>query len=164
MRRGEILGLTWDRVNTVQGVIRLRHTKNGEAQEIPINETVHAVLAGLRTRIDVLWVFHEEAGNKFKDTRKRFETACKRVGLTDFHFHELGQTFASWLVMAGVPLTTVSQLLGHKTITIPFNGTPPENVTGPRNPTVLPWGARPQCRVAAPDHSRRVQPSHALFQ
>jgi integrase len=118
MRRGEILSLSWDQVNMVQGVIRLTHTKNGEAREIPINETVRSMLAGLRTRIDVPWVFHDEAGNKFKDTRKRFEAACKRVGLTDFHFHDLRHTFASWLVMAGVPLATVSQLLGHKSITM----------------------------------------------
>jgi integrase len=118
MRRGEILSLTWDQVNMVQGVIRLTHTKNGEAREIPINETVRSVLAGLRTRIDVPWVFHDEAGNKFKDTRKRFEAACKRMGLLDFHFHDLRHTFASWLVMAGVPLATVSELMGHKSISM----------------------------------------------
>ena len=118
MRRGEILSLTWDHVNLTQGVIRLTQTKNGEAREIPINETVRSVLAGLRTRIDVPWVFHDEAGNKFKDTRKRFEAACKRVGLTDFHFHDLRHTFASWLVMAGVPLATVSELMGHKSISM----------------------------------------------
>ena len=118
MRRGEILSLSWDQVNMVQGVIRLTHTKNGEAREIPINETVRSVLAGLRTRIDVPWVFHDDAGNKFKDTRKHFESACKRIGLTDFHFHDLRHTFASWLVMAGVPLATVSELLGHKSITM----------------------------------------------
>jgi integrase len=118
MRRGEILSLTWDHVNLTHGVFRLTQTKNGESREIPINETVRSVLAGLRTRIDVPWVFHDEAGNKFKDTRKRFEAACKRMGLLDFHFHDLRHTFASWLVMSGVPLATVSELLGHKSITM----------------------------------------------
>ncbi len=116
MRRTEILTLMWSHVNLTQGVIRLTDTKNGEAREIPIDETVRSVLAGLRTRIDVPWVFHDEAGHKFKDTRKRFEAACKRMGLLDFRFHDLRHTFASWLVMAGVPLATVSQLLGHKSL------------------------------------------------
>ena len=118
MRRGEILSLTWEQVNLNQGVIRLILTKNGECRDIPINETVRSTLTRLRTRIDVPWVFHDENGHKFKDTRKRFGAACKRIGLMNFHFHDLRHTFASWLVMAGVPLVTVSQLLGHKSITM----------------------------------------------
>jgi integrase len=31
-------------------------------------------------------------------------------------FHSLRHTFASWLVMKGVPLYTVAQLMGHSTI------------------------------------------------
>ncbi len=44
--------------------------------------------------------------------------ACQRAGLVDFHFHDLRHTFASWLVMAGVPLATVSKLLEHKSLSM----------------------------------------------
>ena len=118
MRKGEILGLTWDAVDLKHGFIRLSHTKSGEPRNIPMNDTLRKALAGLRTRIDVPWVFHDVDGHRLKDVRHPFEDACKRAGLADFHFHDLRHTFASWLVMNGVTVAAVSELLGHKSLSM----------------------------------------------
>jgi integrase len=118
MRKSEILTLTWDMTDLRNGFIRLKHTKNGQPRTIPINDTVHQLLAGRRSRLDVNWVFHDEDGRRLPDIRKPFEAACKRAGLMDFHFHDLRHTFASWLVMNSVPLATVSDLLGHRSPTM----------------------------------------------
>jgi integrase len=113
MRKGELLGLTWDRVDTTHGFIRLKQTKNGKARALPFNETLWGLFSGLRTRLDVPWVFRDSSGHRWDDVRHGFERACTVSGLTDFHFHDLRHTFASWLIMRGVPLATVSNVLGH---------------------------------------------------
>ena len=40
----------------------------------------------------------------------------KKAGVNNFTWHDLRHTFASRLVMAGVDITTVAALMGHKKI------------------------------------------------
>lgn len=118
MRKSELLGLTWDAVNLKRNRITLRQSKNGEPRDIPINSTVRRALTGLRTRLDVPLVFHGPEGRRLSDFRRAFESACTRAGIADLHFHDLRHSFASWLTMGGVPLRTVADLLGHKSLTM----------------------------------------------
>lgn len=131
MRKGELLGLTWDLVDMTHGFIRLKQTKNGKARALPLNETLWSLFSGLRTRQDVPWVFHDAAGHRWNDIRHPFDGACESAGLTDFHFHDLRHTFASWLMMRGVPLATVSNLLGHTspTMTLRYAHLSPKHLT-----------------------------------
>lgn len=46
MRRGEILGLKWSQIRS--GFIYLQKTKTNESRQIPINETLERLFAGLR--------------------------------------------------------------------------------------------------------------------
>lgn len=134
-RKGEILKLTWDRVDLKHGFILLDDTKSGKRREIPINRTVRAVLQGIVRRLDVPYVFVnpdtakerpsvKEGGNKrpasgrYLDIKRSFGNACRKAGIQDFRFHDLRHTFASQLVMNGVDITTVSKLLGHATLTM----------------------------------------------
>ena len=117
-RKSEILSLRWDtHIDLKHGFILLDITKNGERREIPINATLKAVLQGLTRRLDIPYVFYDtKSGKPYKDVKKSFATACRKAGIRDFHFYDLRHTFASQLVMAGVDLTTVKELLGHKDI------------------------------------------------
>ena len=118
MRKQEILSLTWDRVDLRHGFILLDRTKNGEKKELSINGTLRSYLEGLAmNNMDGhRHVFHDKDGKPYLDVKRSFLSACKKAGITDFHFHDLRHTFASQLVMAGIDLTTVKELLGHKSL------------------------------------------------
>lgn len=119
MRKSEILNLTWDQVDLKHGFILLDVTKNGERREIPINETLRTTLKGIVRRLDTPHVFYvKKTGVPYQDIKRSFASACRTAGIRDFRFHDLRHTFASQLVMAGVDLTTVKELLGHKSLTM----------------------------------------------
>ncbi|MBT0653755.1 site-specific integrase [Geobacter luticola] len=117
-RKEEVLGLKWEHVDLRHGRITLTETKNGEKRMIPINSTLRETLQGIVRHISSPYVFCDAKGNRYNDIRKTFEKACKRIGRSGLHFHDLRHTYASQLVMLGVDLTTVSRLLGHKSLTM----------------------------------------------
>lgn len=119
MRKSEILGLRWDQVDLKHGFILLEITKNGDRREIPINNTLKETFKGITRRLDVPHVFYDpKTGKAYQDVKKSFGSACRKAKIRDFHFHDMRHTFASHMVMAGVDLTTIKELLGHKTLTM----------------------------------------------
>lgn len=120
MRKQEILSLRWEEnIDLRHGFILLSDTKNGERREIPISQALQDVLRKLPRRLDVPYVFYDQkTGKRFADAKRSFYSACRKAGIKDFRFHDLRHTFASHLVMAGVDITTVKELLGHKTLSM----------------------------------------------
>jgi integrase len=117
MRKGEILNLKWDNVDLKNGFLLLDKTKNGGRREVPINHTLESALKNIVRRLDILYVFYNPVtGKPYDNIKKSFNSALKRAGVVDFKFHDLRHTFASQLVMAGIDLTTVKELLGHKSL------------------------------------------------
>lgn len=117
MRKDEILGLKWDNVDLKAGFILLNQnqTKNSERKEIPINQTLRETLQSVPKQDNILFVFYNPlTGTRYDDIKRSFNSALKRVDIRDFRFHDLRHTFASHLVMAGIDLTTVKELMGHK--------------------------------------------------
>jgi len=109
LRRGELLGLTWERVDFSRGVIRLETTKSGKRREVPMRQVVYAALAGPPAP-------HEGPVWATGSVRTSFENAVETAKVEDFHFHDLRHTFASRYVMRGGSLPALQQILGHATL------------------------------------------------
>jgi integrase len=109
LRRGELLDLTWDRIDLSRGAIRLEITKSGKRREVPLNDDSYAALVSLKPK---------PAGPVFRtrDIRTAYENAVKAAKLDDVTFHTLRHTFASWAVMRGVSMRELQELLGHATL------------------------------------------------
>jgi integrase len=128
VRRGEALGLTWDRVDRARGVVLLTETKNGRPREVQLSANADAALARRWTANATGPVFGSRNWNSF---RQASVAAVKAAGIARFRFHDLRHTTASWLVQRGRSLREV-ELLGHSDIQI-TSGTPtsPRTICGP---------------------------------
>ena len=121
MRKGEILKLTWERVdlNTDLGFsakITLYKRKNGKPLGVPLNkaavEAFHTLQPDPAQRVGV--VFKKRDGVTWGKMRTAFDSAVTRAGLEDVRFHDLRHTAASHMVMRGRSLKEVQEVLGHK--------------------------------------------------
>jgi integrase len=54
-----------------------------------------------------------QAGLNFS---KAWTTALRRAEISDFRFHDLRHTCASYLAMSGASLLEIADVLGHKTL------------------------------------------------
>lgn len=117
-RRMELLGLKWPDVDLNRGIITLHETKNGERRILPL--TGHALdLIKKHSKIRQIncdFVFPSKDLKKPIDIRTPWETALKRAEISDFKFHDLRHSCASYLAMNGASLAEIAEILGHKTL------------------------------------------------
>jgi len=104
---------------TIKGVIYRIDNRLGVSRVIPAKASLEKILRIVLQHVGSPYVFNNpDTGTRYQDVKRSFSTACRAAGLSDFNFHDLRHTFASHLVMNGVDMTTVSRLLGHKTLTM----------------------------------------------
>ncbi len=119
MRRGEILNLTWNRVDLERRLIRVVKTKSGKDRSIPVNDDLFKVLCDLKGKRKSEYLFpNPRTGRPFKAVRKSFANAIQEAEIKGLRFHDLRHTFASRLVGIGVDIVRVKELLGHSSVRI----------------------------------------------
>ncbi len=117
-RKMELLRLTWVEVDLRRARITLHDTKNRERRILPL--TGHALeavqqLAKVR-RIDTPLLFPRADGRHPLDIRYAWAQALQEADISDFRFHDLRHSAASYLAMTGASLTELAAVLGHRTL------------------------------------------------
>ncbi len=123
MRSGEILNLTWNKVDLKNNLIRLEaiDTKTGEPRKTPICDILHEILRSLPRGIHNSSVFLYK-GRPMKSIKNSLKTACKKAGILygrkhkdGFTYHDLRHTFNTYARKAGIDKEVIKAITGHKT-------------------------------------------------
>lgn len=110
MRKGEIMGLTWENIDLKRGFVYLEDTKNGERRAVPLVGKALKLIEDLSKRQGKLF--------PAKSIRTAWEKALERAQISDFRFHDLRHSAASYLAMNKASLLEIAEILGHKTLSM----------------------------------------------
>lgn len=140
MRKGELLGLTWQNVDFENGSIyvcqQARWVENemqvvsvkteSSRRYIPLHSLAAQVLKDQQQHIEMMrqiarrWdendlVFPSTVGTLLgaSAVSKRFKRCARKCGLGDFRFHDLRHTFVTNLLKGGIEITSVQRIAGH---------------------------------------------------
>jgi len=128
MRLGELAALKWSDVDLEHGIIQVRRslwrekegsTKSGRNRYVPVNLFLAEVLKRHgRGKEPNARVFLSGSHDTLtcNSHRKPFARVINRANLKRIRFHDVRHSFASQLVMKGVPIRVVQELLGHSTV------------------------------------------------
>lgn len=119
-RQGEMLKLTWDRVDLQNRVVLFEDVKTGGDHSLPIrNEDLYQMLVRRwDERIDEHLVFPWRDRFELLKVFKKLKKICGHCPKTDKHrlWHTIRHTAATWMVESGVPIRTVMTVLNHRNI------------------------------------------------
>ncbi|WP_366140168.1 site-specific integrase [uncultured Marivita sp.] len=119
-RVGAILELTWDRVNFDRNQIDLRKSASGPRKGravVPINPGLRDALLSAKEAALSDYVI-EWGGQPIKKITRGFSAAAKAAGLENVTPHVLRHTSAVHMAEAGIPMSEISQYMGHSNTSI----------------------------------------------
>lgn len=117
MRGEEIRTLKWRDVDFQRGFATLYRTKNGEVRNVPLNQTARETIMAIPKHPGSPYIFCNSKGNLY-NFRASFMKALEKANISNFKFHDLKHTAASYLAMACVDLNTIRDILGHKSLSM----------------------------------------------
>lgn len=141
LRIGEVCALSWDDVDLNERTLHIRHTVARESIEglmgnrtrlfvdtpktasstrkIPISSSLYQVLASIKRQKRSVYVISDT--DSFVNPRTlehRFHRFLERCGVPSINFHALRHTFATRCIEVGVDIKSLSEMLGHASVSI----------------------------------------------
>ena len=121
-RRGELIRLRWTDVTldpaTPQAIIQ--DTKNGDPRRLPLVskalEAIWALKVANNGASEFVFPSRADLHRPYVAFDAHWYAALARAGLSDFRFHDLRHTCASYLASEGASLLEIADVLGHRTM------------------------------------------------
>lgn len=116
MRKNEILSLKWKSVDLARRVAHVTadNAKSGRARPVPLNDASVEILTEMPKDGD--YVFSNNGKRRKGYYRECYYQALIDSGITDFTFHDLRHTWASWHAQSGTPLMVLKEMGGWETL------------------------------------------------
>lgn len=134
LRRGELLGLRWQDIDLDNKLLRVRQQvrrtdtgyelsdtlKTSRARRtVPLTDSLVTMLREYKLRMGARGhglLFPDKAGEARdpQSITRNFSRLVKRLGLGDYHLHDLRHTFITMMRTAGVDLEVLGDLAGHE--------------------------------------------------
>jgi len=121
LRRSEQFQLRWEHISFESRTLTIPLPKGGRTRHVPLSQEALIILRSWESFLNSPWIFPGlKTTLRPMDSRafirRIFEPTLRKAGIQDASWHTLRHTTASRLVMAGVPLATVKEILGHRNI------------------------------------------------
>jgi len=121
LRREEQFNLRWNYVSFDAKFLTIPLPKGGKTRHVPLSDHALEILRSMDSFLKSPFVF-----SGLKDPlqpmdsraflRRAFEPALRKAGIQGASWHTLRHTTASRLAMAGVPIRTIQEIMGHRDI------------------------------------------------
>jgi integrase len=117
-RRGELLGLRWNSIDFDRQTAYVITTKNGQPKVLPLVGSVINEMGVFKKHDNTLIFNSEIKPDREMCFTKVWKSALSDADITDFRFHDLRHTTASYLAQSGASLLEIADVLGHKQISV----------------------------------------------
>ena len=117
LRRANVTGLQWSQVDLARRTAWIHPDQAKARKAIAVPLSAAAVIV-IREQIGKheTHVFSYRGKSVRQVNTKAWRGALARVGITDFRWHDLRHTWASWHVQAGTPLHVLQELGGWECV------------------------------------------------